>query len=138
MISLIVNKQIASVDRSGDRLRDFQLDLMGNVATWNLGRSGSKVTGRKRSSDAISKLSTRQRMSSSASKASAFRSNGARTLLEAEGWQVRKDGSRFWASRRDRSNNRRGWRPGRLCQDHARHYRTARKLGMNSRKFRNN
>src|SRR3954469_9872186 len=47
--------------------------------------------------------------------------------FEAEGWRVRKDASRFWAYviidpiRRDPRHRRRACR---LCQDHARHYRT--------------
>ena len=45
---------------------------------------------------------------------------------EAEGWRVRKDGTRFWASVVIDAIQRRGRRADRLRQDHARHDREAR------------
>ena len=45
--------------------------------------------------------------------------------FEAEGWRVRKDGTRFLASRGDRRDPRRARRADRLRQDHARHHRAA-------------
>ena len=40
--------------------------------------------------------------------------------FEDEGWRVRKDGSRFWAQRRDHRAARRERQAARLLQDHAR------------------
>ena len=44
---------------------------------------------------------------------------------EKEAWRVRKDGTRFWASVRARSDLRRRRRARRLRQDHPRHHRAA-------------
>jgi PAS domain S-box-containing protein len=45
--------------------------------------------------------------------------------FEDEGWRVRKDGSRFWGPRGDRSHLSRRWPPAGLRQDHPRPYQTA-------------
>jgi hypothetical protein len=74
------------------------LDTEGRVASWNQGANASMATRQTRSSGALHVLLLPGRT------IAAGRRNGALELaardgrFENEGWQVRKDGSRFWAN----------------------------------------
>ena len=59
--------------------------------------SASRATAPRRSPAATSPSSTRRRTGASALPELALRTAATEGKFEAEGWRLRKDGSRFWA-----------------------------------------
>ncbi len=104
----------------------YMLDTNGRVTSWNAG--AERIKGY--STDEIlgqhfSRFYTDEDREAGVPKV-ALETARETGRYEAEGWRVRKDGTRFWASvdhRRDQGPRRQGRR---LRQGHARHDREAR------------
>ena len=101
----------------------YMLDPQGHVTNWNAGAQRIKgyaddeIVGQ-HFSHFYTRGGSRQRP------AAARARDGAREgRFEAEGWRVRKDGTRFWASVVIDPIYDDSGEPDRLCQDHPRHHR---------------
>ena len=107
-------------------IRDYAIYLLdpdGNVSSWNAGAerfkgyTADEIVGQHFSRFHIPEDQAR------GVPAQALATARTEGKFECEGWRVRKDGSRFWASVViDPVFD--GDRTDRLCQDHARHHRT--------------
>ena len=75
------------------------LDPSGIVTNWNAGAERIKgYTRRRDHRPAFQRCSIRRRIAPPALPARALETAAREGRFEAEGWRVRKDGSRFWAS----------------------------------------
>ena len=77
----------------------YMLDPNGRVTNWNAGAERIKgYTRRRDHRPAFLAASTRPRIARPACPTQALGPPRATGRFEAEGWRVRKDGTRFWAS----------------------------------------
>ena len=89
--------------------------------------NGSRATPARKSSGGIFRLSIPRRIDARSSVQIALRSALESGKYEAEGWRVRKDGSRFWAGVVINAIQGPDGSAYRICQDYARPHRAARR-----------